>query len=82
MQVPPDTNATPRIDLGVITPKELCVKLGLSRTTLYELIKTGAFPRPIDLTPTGTRTGFLVSEIEAWLAERAAARGRPRAAAA
>ncbi len=47
-------------------------KTGLSRSTIYALEKRGDFPKKINLSP---RTmGFLESEVDAWLAEKAAAR--------
>jgi len=43
---------------------------GLSRTGIYDRIARGAFPAPISL---GTRSvGWLESEVEAWIAHRAA----------
>jgi prophage regulatory protein len=43
---------------------------GLSRTGIYDRIARGAFPSPISL---GTRAvGWLESEVEAWIAHRAA----------
>ena len=43
---------------------------GLSRTGIYDRIARGAFPAPISL---GTRAvGWLESEVEAWIAHRAA----------
>jgi prophage regulatory protein len=41
---------------------------GLSRTTLYEWMKRGVFPRPVAL---GSRlVGWRASDIAEWLAER------------
>lgn len=40
-------------------------KTGLSRSTIYQRIQEGTFPRPINL---GARAvGWLENEIEAWL---------------
>lgn len=45
---------------------------GISRSTIYEMIRRGEFPRPIKL---GARAvGWRRSDIEAWLASRPAAR--------
>jgi prophage regulatory protein len=40
-------------------------RTGLSRSTIYQRIKEGSFPRPVNL---GARAvGWLESEIEEWL---------------
>ncbi len=45
-------------------------KTGLSRSTIYSLLSRGEFPKPIKLS---IRTvGFLESEVDQWLADRAA----------
>ena len=45
-------------------------RTGLSRSTIYEWMKRGEFPKPVAL---GTRlVGWRESEIEAWLEARAA----------
>jgi prophage regulatory protein len=47
-------------------------KTGLSRSTIYGLISSGDFPARIKLSP---RTmGFLESELDAWIAGKAANR--------
>jgi predicted DNA-binding transcriptional regulator AlpA len=48
-------------------------KTGLSRSTIYTLEdSSGKFPRKIQLTE--RTTGFLESEVDAWIADRAANR--------
>ena len=43
-------------------------RTGLSRSTIYQRISDGTFPRPISL---GARAiGFIESEIDAWLQSR------------
>ncbi|MDR8761984.1 helix-turn-helix transcriptional regulator [Burkholderia multivorans] len=52
--------------------KDVVKKIGLCRATIYSMIGRGEFPRPIRI---GERaTGWLESELEAWLAKRSAAR--------
>lgn len=47
-------------------------KTGLSRSTIYALEGRGEFPKKIKLSP---RTmGFLESEVDQWLADKAANR--------
>jgi len=43
-------------------------RIGLSRSTIYQLIKDGKFPSPISL---GTKSvGWLANEIDAWISDR------------
>jgi predicted DNA-binding transcriptional regulator AlpA len=50
--------------------------LGVNRSTLRRMNQDGRLPYPINLTK--KRVGYLVSEISAWLAARAASRsGEP-----
>jgi prophage regulatory protein len=54
----------------IIRLRQAILKTGLSRSTIYTLIKLGDFPQQIKLSP---RTmGFLESEIDAWIAARVA----------
>jgi prophage regulatory protein len=55
----------------IIRLSQAILKTGLSRSTIYTLIKLGDFPKQIQLSP---RTmGFLESEIDEWIAGRIAA---------
>ena len=56
---------------------ELAQILGKHRTTVTRWVNKGALPKPIYLTP--ERPVFFRDEIDAWLAERAAARGQAAA---
>lgn len=48
--------------------KALVSELGLSKTTIYALIKEGQFPKPVSLT---TRSvGWRAEDIEEWLNSR------------
>ena len=52
-------------------------RTGLSRSTIYLRVSQGTFPRPVSL---GARAvGWVEEEIQAWLAERIAARRRAAA---
>ena len=46
-------------------------RTGLSRSTLYQYIQDGLFPRPVTLGPRAV--GWLESEVTAWIAARAKA---------
>jgi predicted DNA-binding transcriptional regulator AlpA len=49
--------------------------MGWSRSTLYEKINLGLFPRPVRLDPIGRAVGWPESEIEAYQKQRIEARG-------
>lgn len=62
----------------ILRLRAVLARTGLTRSMAYALIKAGSFPIPINL---GARAvGWLESEIDAWLAERVAARTQTRAA--
>ena len=47
-------------------------RVGLSRSTLYDMMRAGKFPRPV---PLGMKSvGWLESDISNWIAERVAER--------
>ena len=51
-------------------------KTGLSRTTIWRMMKRGEFPQPVDL---GSRArGWVSSEITGWIENRIAARDRKK----
>ena len=56
---------------------EVLSRVGLSSSTLYELVAAGDFPAPI---PIGRKAvAWLESEVDAWIEERIAQRdSRPR----
>jgi prophage regulatory protein len=47
-------------------------KVGLKKSKIHDNVKKGLFPRPIPLTPRAS--GWLESEVDAWIATRTAAR--------
>ena len=58
-------------DFQVIRMHQLKAITGLSKTTLYDLIKKGEIPKPIKL---GARAvGWLQSDIEAFISSRVVA---------
>lgn len=52
-------------------------RTGLARSTVYELIRTGRFPAPIELT--GRTRCWVASEVDAWIEERIKAARQPNA---
>ncbi len=57
----------------LILRREVQERTGLPRSTLYEMIAGGRFPRPVPLTP--RLSAFVESEVEDWIAQRIATRG-------
>lgn len=56
----------------VLRLPELTRKTGLSRSTIYSMIKEGNFPKQIKL---GKRSsGWVMAEIEQWIDQRVSAR--------
>jgi prophage regulatory protein len=53
----------------IIRYRELRKRIGLSRTTVWRLIREGRFPRPLPLT--ARLVGFRESDVEAWIESRA-----------
>lgn len=53
---------------SIIRRKSVEARTGLSRSTIYQQIKDGTFPSPISLGPKAV--GWLLHEIEDWIAER------------
>lgn len=52
----------------IIRLKAVKARCGLSRSTLYNRMATGEFPRPIALGPRSV--GWIESEIDAWISAR------------
>ena len=53
---------------------EVEAKTGLSRSTIYEKMKNGTFPKPIKLGPRAV--GWLETEVDAWISERISQRAK------
>lgn len=60
--------------LRILSIRTVCERLGISRSTLWRLVRDGDFPNAIKLSP--NRVGFDEQELEAWIAQRAAQRPR------
>ena len=57
--------------LNILRRKKVETKTGISRSSIYDGIRKGTFPKPIQLS--AQSVGWLESEIDAWLRERIAA---------
>jgi prophage regulatory protein len=60
--------------IRILRRRQLEARLGIGRSTVYDWLRSDpSFPRPVRI---GARAvGWIESEINAWLAERMAARG-------
>jgi len=66
---------------SVLRFDEVHKKTGLCRAHVHALAAQGRFPKPLKLVPGGRASGWLLSEIENWIAERILDRDSgPRAA--
>lgn len=54
-----------------LTPKVVCQRTSLSRSTLDRLVAAGQFPAPMRITD--RRLAFDASAVEAWMQEKVAA---------
>ncbi len=54
--------------LAILRRKQVEARTGLSRSTIYQRIADGTFPKAVNLG--GRAVGWLESEIEDWLAQR------------
>ncbi|CAN7369071.1 helix-turn-helix transcriptional regulator [Aminobacter ciceronei] len=68
-------------DFRLISIKEACRLTSLSRSSIFLKSKAGKFPKPLRLSgdDDGARKAFLLSEVEAWIAEKIAVRDQEAA---
>jgi prophage regulatory protein len=63
---------------AILRRPQVIARTGLKRTAIQDRINAGDFPRPVSL---GARAvGWLESEVDAWIASRAAQREGARGA--
>jgi prophage regulatory protein len=62
----------------VLRWRAVCERIGLSRATLWRMVRAGQFPQPFPLASESS-VGWLASEIDAWIAARAASRTTKKA---
>ena len=58
---------------NLLTRRDVEARLGITKSTVYRLMRCGAFPEPIQVGPRAVR--WVESELEAWLASRPRASG-------
>jgi predicted DNA-binding transcriptional regulator AlpA len=59
------------VETQFLTPKAVCQRTSLSRSTLDRLVAAGDFPKPIRLTE--RRLAYRASDVEVWMLEKVAA---------
>ena len=66
--------------MRILRRDEVTKKIGLERSAIYQMMAEGTFPRQVRLGPMSV--GWLESEVDEWIADRAAAREEKPAAPA
>jgi prophage regulatory protein len=59
------------METRLLTPKAVCERTSLSRSSLDRLVAAGEFPAPIRITE--RRLAYSLAQIEAWMQEKVAA---------
>lgn len=59
-------------NIVILRLRDVQAKTGLSRSTIYDAVAKGNFPKQIPLST--RRVGWLASEVDAWIEERVQAR--------
>lgn len=54
----------------ILRMRDLPNFVGLRKTQIFELVKSGQFPKPIPLSDTGIAVGWLEAAVAAWQASR------------
>lgn len=62
------------VQMKLIRLPEALERTGVSRTRLYVMIAKNEFPQPVKLGPNARAIAFPEAEVEAWIADRIAAR--------
>ena len=55
-------------ELVILRRRQVEQRTGLSRSTLYQYIKDGSFPKPVPLGPRAV--GWIETEVRGWIATR------------
>ena len=65
-----------RYEERLLRRPEVECQTGLTRSTIYRLMRAGEFPEPLKLGPRAVR--WRATEIESWIAERPRATGETK----
>lgn len=64
--------------MRILTIRDTCQKVGVSRTKLWQMIRDRKFPKPVHID--GQRKGLIDSEVDTWIRSRIAERDSEAAA--
>src|SRR5439155_11748996 len=64
----PSPSAVPIAGDRILRPREVFVRVGLSRTTIWRAVRRGDFPAPRRLS--ANAVGWRASDVDAWIASR------------
>ena len=54
----------------ILRMREICQKLGLCPSTVYDLVARGVFIKPFTLIPGGRAVGWLEVDVDQWIFDR------------
>ena len=54
----------------ILRMRDICQKMGLSPSTVHDLVARGIFIKPFTLIPGGRAVGWLEAEVDQWIIER------------
>lgn len=57
-------------DVQVLRHPQVCAKLQISSSKLFDLIAKGQFPKPFTIIPDGRAVGWLDNEVNTWILDR------------
>ena len=56
----------------IVRPREVRVRLGVSRAKFADMVAKCQFPKPFTIIPGGRAVGWLNSDVDAWIMQRSA----------
>jgi prophage regulatory protein len=57
-------------DVQVLRHPQVCAKLQISSSKLFDLIAKGQFPKPFTIISGGRAVGWLEQEVDQWILDR------------
>jgi prophage regulatory protein len=67
-----NSKITPPATARIIRWPKVHDKVDLCRSHVHQLVSKGEFPAPIKITPNGRASGWIESEVDAWVEQRIA----------